>query len=107
MKIQCDKCGKYFEVEGEWGYCPFCENDQVEVYKNQLLNVQMVSAKEITKLHKELAITEKALKLAVADKCKYENALVSTSLGFINGKVAVPKKEQWYLEKAKEMMGNE
>ena len=34
MKIQCDKCGKYFEVDGEWGYCPFCENDQVEVKKN-------------------------------------------------------------------------
>ena len=30
-QVQCNKCGKYFEVEGEWGYCPFCENDQVEV----------------------------------------------------------------------------
>ena len=64
MKVQCDKCGKYFETDEELGYCPFCENDQVEVFKNQLLNVQMVSAKEITKLHKELALTEKALELA-------------------------------------------
>ena len=89
-QVECNKCGKYFEVEEheEWGYCPFCENDQVEVYKNQLLNVQMVSAKEITKLHKELALTEKALELACeiavgneemncsgiscSDSCKYK-----------------------------------
>lgn len=30
-QVECNKCGKVFEVEGEWGYCPFCENDQVEV----------------------------------------------------------------------------
>lgn len=63
-QVECNKCGKVFEVEGEWGYCPFCENDNVEVFKNQLLNVQIVSSKEITKLHKELALTEKALELA-------------------------------------------
>lgn len=34
-QVECNKCGKVFEVEGEWGYCPFCENDQVEVgYSN-------------------------------------------------------------------------
>lgn len=63
-QVECNKCGKVFEVEGEWGYCPFCENDNVEVFKNQLLNVQIVSSKEITKLHKELALTKKALELA-------------------------------------------
>lgn len=30
-QIECNKCGKHFEVEGEWGYCPFCENDNVEL----------------------------------------------------------------------------
>lgn len=33
-QVECNKCGKHFEVEGEWGYCPFCENDNVEVKKN-------------------------------------------------------------------------
>ena len=50
---------------------------------------------------------EKALELAVADKCKFENALLSTALGNVGAKVAVPKKEQWYLEQAKEMLENE
>ena len=55
----------------------------------------------------QLAIIEKALELAVKDKCKFENALLSTSLGIAGGKVAVPKKEQYYIEQAKEMLGNE
>lgn len=31
--INCNKCGYLFEVEdgAKWGYCPCCENDQVEV----------------------------------------------------------------------------
>ena len=31
--VKCDKCWREFEIEDneEWGYCPFCENDQVEV----------------------------------------------------------------------------
>lgn len=66
-QVECNKCGKVFEVEGEWGYCPLCKNDNVEVFKNQLLNVQIVSSKEITKLHKELALTEKALELACGE----------------------------------------
>ena len=30
--VRCDKCWREFEIEDneEWGYCPFCENDQVE-----------------------------------------------------------------------------
>ena len=32
-QVECNKCGKVFEVEGEWGYCTFCENDNVEVKK--------------------------------------------------------------------------
>ena len=63
--------------------------------------------KEIQQLKQQLTITEKALELAVADKCKFENALLSTSLGIAGGKVAVPKKEQYYIEQAKEMLGNE
>ena len=55
----------------------------------------------------QLAIIEKALELAVKDKCKFENALLSTSLGIAGGKVAVPKKEQYYIEQAKEMLENE
>ena len=62
---------------------------------------------QITNLQNQLAITEKALELAVEDKCKFENALLSTSLGIEGGKVAVPKKEQYYIEQAKERLENE
>ena len=32
-RVVCDKCGYHFEVEdgAEFGYCPCCENDQVEI----------------------------------------------------------------------------
>lgn len=35
IQVQCDKCGCYFDVPSneDWGYCPFCENDQVEIKK--------------------------------------------------------------------------
>ena len=31
--VKCNKCWREFEIEDneEWGYCPFCENDQVEI----------------------------------------------------------------------------
>lgn len=33
IQVVCNKCGRIFEEEDgtEWGYCPFCENDQVEI----------------------------------------------------------------------------
>lgn len=32
-KVICNECGRLVEIEDceEWGYCPFCENDQVEL----------------------------------------------------------------------------
>ena len=62
---------------------------------------------QITDLQHEKEVIQKALELAVADKCNFENALLSTSLGIVGGKVAVPKKEQYYIEQAKEMLENE
>ena len=62
---------------------------------------------QISDLQHRLEVAEKALELAVKDKCKFENALLSTSLGIAGGKVAVPKKEQYYIEQAKEMIENE
>lgn len=34
-KVICSECGSLVEIEDgeEWGYCPFCENDQVELNK--------------------------------------------------------------------------
>ena len=34
-KAICNECGRLVEIEDgeEWGYCPFCENDQVELNK--------------------------------------------------------------------------
>lgn len=113
-QVECDKCGKVFEVEGEWGYCPFCENDNVEVFKNQLLNVQMVSSKEITKLHKELALTEKALELACGTLryCKSQdeiNRLCEEYIycsKFVNFN-QIKKTIDYFKTKAKEMMKSE
>ena len=33
-QVQCNRCGYIFDCEGdqEFGYCPLCENDQVEQY---------------------------------------------------------------------------
>ena len=98
---KCIICGK--EVDKTYGnsnlmgvYCRSCATE------NHYTNEQLIED-----LQKQLAITEKALELAVKDKCKFENALLSTSLGIAGGKVAVPKKEQYYIEQAKEMLGNE
>lgn len=41
-KAICNECGRLVEIEDgeEWGYCPFCENDQVELNKEpkEILN---------------------------------------------------------------------
>ena len=31
--MKCNECWREFEIEDneDWGYCPFCENDQVEI----------------------------------------------------------------------------
>ena len=76
------------------------QGQEIEPTKNQLVIY-------IKSLHKEIKELKKALELAVKDKCKFENALLSTSLGIAGSKVAVPKKEQYYIEQAKEMLGIE
>ena len=73
----------------------------------KLANDNYVIEQEIADLQHRLKVAEKALELAVKDKCKFENSLLSTSLGITGGKVAVPKKEQYYIEQAKEMLENE
>ena len=82
--------------------------EMLKLYSKQDL-WNRIKEKQVTiyELEAKLTITEKALELAVEDKCKFENALLSTSLGIAGGKVAVPKKEQYYIEQAKEMLWNE
>lgn len=58
-----------------------------------------------TKDHK-IAVLERALELAVADKCKYENLMIEGIVGK-GAKVAVPKKEQWYKEQAESDIKND
>lgn len=50
-------------------------------------------------LNHQLAVKDKALELAIADKCKAENMIAESIVGK-GAKVSVPKKEQWYLEQA-------
>lgn len=54
----------------------------------------------------KIAVLERALELAVSDKCKYENLMVEGIVGK-GAKVAVPKKEQWYKEQAESDIKNE
>lgn len=105
---------KRFSLEERYGY----QNRKVIYDKNadndiELNNIYPIIDlfnqldKQISDLQHRLEVAEKALELAVKDKCKFENALLSTSLGITGGKVAVPKKEQYYIEQAKEMLENE
>lgn len=58
------------------------------------------------KLEHENKLLAKALELAVADKCNYENLMVEGIVGK-GAKVLVPKKEQWYLEQAQKELRDE
>lgn len=59
----------------------------------------------ISDLQHRLEVAEKALSKAVNDKCKAENIIAESIVGK-GAKVAVPKKEQWYLEQSeKEIKG--
>lgn len=53
-------------------------------------------------LYKENTILKKALELAVNDKCDFENGYYGLLLETENVKVSVPKREQFYIEQAKE-----
>ena len=80
---------------------------ELKTYLDKAINDCNKFFEENQQLKQQLVITEKALELAVKDKCKFEISLLSTSLGITGGKVAVPKKEQYYIEQAKEMLENE
>lgn len=97
--VECNKCGKVFEVEGEWGYCPFCENGQVKVPKRfeqwgyesfkdnetgeiksdyiELLNKQNDKIEELEKKLKEQPkqIVEKIREKIVDYNIKYSSAV--------------------------------
>ena len=69
-QVECNKCGKVFEVEGEWGYCPFCENDNVEVKVGNsngdfvdLLHLEMLELR-LDLAQDKIKVLEKALELA-------------------------------------------
>lgn len=53
----------------------------------------------VSNLQHRLDVAEKALTKAVNDKCKAENIIAESFVGK-GAKIAVPKKEQWYLEEA-------
>ena len=63
-------------------------------------------ANHIKEQDHKIAVLERALELAVADKCKYENLMVEGIVGK-GAKVAVPKKEQWYKEQAESEIKND
>lgn len=74
-----------------------CNNDakEIERLREQLAEKE----KEIANIQHRLKVAEKALTKAVNDKCFAEDIIAESFVGK-GAKVAVPKKEQWYLEQA-------
>lgn len=62
--------------------------------------------KQFVECQDDLEIHKMALKLAVEDKCKIENELLTEQFG-AEAKLMTPQKEQWYLERAKEIIDYE
>lgn len=104
---------KRFSLEERYGY----QNRKVIYDKNtdndiELNNIYPIIDlfnqldEQIADLQHKLKVAEIALSKAVKDKCKAENIIAESLVGK-GAKVAVPKKEQWYLEQAKEMLENE
>ena len=61
-QVQCNRCGYIFDSEEEgFGYCPLCENDQVEI-----------DTIENKPIEEQLAIYKKALELCCQ---RYNNDL--------------------------------
>ena len=65
---------------------------------------KMLATEEYEKLINENKILAKALELAVADKCMYENKWLAEITGYQSAKRSVPCKEQWYLEQAEKVV---
>lgn len=76
-----------------------------DFFKNAI-NDCIEKNKQIAEQDHQIAVLERALELAVADKCKYENLMVEGIVGK-GAKVAIPKKEQWYKEQAESEIKNE
>lgn len=87
----------------EYFYADFKSVENIEsCYENKIIKLQ----DEITDLQHLLEVAEKALTKAVNDKCKAENIIAESFVGK-GAKIAVPKKEQWYLEQAeRELKGD-
>ena len=83
--------GWTYDKEADW----LKENRNYDQLKQQLAEKE----KEIANIQHRLKVTEKALTKAVNDKCFAEDIIAESFVGK-GAKVAVPKKEQWYLEQA-------
>lgn len=48
-KAICSECGSPVEIADgeEWGYCPMCENDQVELKRKSVIDKLMEHSEEI------------------------------------------------------------
>lgn len=68
--------------------------------------VKQKQDEQIVDLQHQLDVTKKALSKAVKDKCKAENIIAESLVGK-GSKIAVPKKEQWYLEQAERELKGE
>ena len=77
-----------------------------ECEKHFVFEINYELDNNVADLQHKLKVAEIALSKAVKDKCKAENIIAESLVGK-GAKVAVPKKEQWYLEQAKEMLENE
>ena len=79
-------------LDKKWKLCPNCYE-----YCKPLFDDLKIKDKQIANIQHRLKVAEKALTKAVNDKCFAEDIIAESFVGK-GAKVAVPKKEQWYLE---------
>lgn len=114
-QVECNKCGRYFDVEdnAEWGYCPFCENDNVEVPKrfeqwgyesfkdNETSEIKSDYIELLNKQNDKIKVLEKALELACEEINRVEAKFGSAYIR-ANGYLV-----DYFKTKAKEMIKSE
>lgn len=95
-KLKCDELIKENQQLKE--QCNLLQ-EAITMQSNTIEEYVKTENERLRPLNHQLAVKDKALELAIADKCKVENIIAESIVGK-GAKVSVPKKEQWYLEQA-------
>lgn len=92
---------KFYKVWGDDFDCSSCKH--LNRCKNQ--ETPVIDICFFNWATHKIEILKRALTLAVDDKCVFENSLIDKALGTTGANVLVPRKEQWYIERAEKELG--